>query len=307
MGVRIRVRSAWTQSQEIDLEYEFSQERVVIGRAGSADVQLPHAAVSSVHATIQTRGSGYVLVDEGSTNGTRLNDAVAPAGQVKVLRHGDVIDVGGFQLTVEVGVAVATGTSVEKTSALAQQMVRDMLAGTPQALSQPSLVILNGPAHGERYEIPPPPSVSIVGRADTCDLVVPDADASREHLELRRDLEGTTARDLGSKNGLIVNGKSCKARFLQDRDELLVGSTTIAYENPAASKLHEVEADSDLAIDQLPLLDANEPTPPPQAPPQAIDESPSPGMSPEWIIFGLAALVVIASAVAMYWLLAGGN
>jgi pSer/pThr/pTyr-binding forkhead associated (FHA) protein len=45
-----------------------------------------------------------------------------------------------------------------------------------------------------------------VGRAPSCDCVVPESCVSRRHAELRRDGERWFLRDLGSSNGTRVNG-----------------------------------------------------------------------------------------------------
>ena len=97
MGVRIAVQSLWAKEEPSTFVYEFSHSRIVIGRSRSADVQLPHAAVSPTHATIRTQGSGYVVVDEGSTNGTRVNG-------IKIRRstlcRKDVIQIGSTSYLV---------------------------------------------------------------------------------------------------------------------------------------------------------------------------------------------------------------
>ena len=47
----------------------------------------------------------------------------------------------------------------------------------------------------------------IAGRAEDNEIVVPDINASRKHAEFTRDISGRwTLRDLGSKNGTILNG-----------------------------------------------------------------------------------------------------
>ena len=46
----------------------------------------------------------------------------------------------------------------------------------------------------------------LVGRAATCDCVVPDDCVSRRHAQLWRDGERWLLRDLGSRNGTRVNG-----------------------------------------------------------------------------------------------------
>ena len=65
-------------------------ERTVIGRLQSCDVCLGDANASRQHAAIEREGSGWVLVDLGSTNGTLLNGE--QVDRVR-LRDGDVITV----------------------------------------------------------------------------------------------------------------------------------------------------------------------------------------------------------------------
>ncbi len=44
-----------------------------VGRLPDCGVQLVDASVSRVHAEVRARGDGFVVVDLGSTNGTRVN------------------------------------------------------------------------------------------------------------------------------------------------------------------------------------------------------------------------------------------
>jgi hypothetical protein len=132
MGVRITVQSLWSGGERSSFVYEFAQPRIVIGRSRSSDVQLPHAAVSGTHATIREQGPGYVVVDEGSTNGTRLNEGLLAAGRAKPLRPDDVVDLGGYRLAIEVGVPVATTMSARLTTELARRMLGEQCSpGTP--------------------------------------------------------------------------------------------------------------------------------------------------------------------------------
>jgi pSer/pThr/pTyr-binding forkhead associated (FHA) protein len=129
MGVRITVQSLWTEATPSPFIYDFAQSRIVIGRSRSADVQLPHTAVSGSHASIREQGAGYVLVDEGSTNGTRVNDILVAVGRPKVLRNRDVVNLGGYRLTIEVGVPVAQTMSARLTTDFARRILAEQLAG----------------------------------------------------------------------------------------------------------------------------------------------------------------------------------
>jgi predicted component of type VI protein secretion system len=124
MGVRITVQSLWPESDGATFVYEFAQSKIVIGRSRSADVQLPHAAVSATHATIRAQSAGYVLIDEGSTNGTRINDVLVAPGRPKMLRDQDLVDLGGYRLSLNLGVPVALPTSAR----LSNEHAKNMLA-----------------------------------------------------------------------------------------------------------------------------------------------------------------------------------
>ena len=127
MGVRITVRSLWTEANPSAFAYEFAQSRIVIGRSRSADVQLPHAAVSGAHASIREQDAGYVLVDEGSANGTRVNEIRVVPGRPKILRNRDLVDLGGYRLTIDVGVPVARTMSAGLTEDYARRILSEQL------------------------------------------------------------------------------------------------------------------------------------------------------------------------------------
>ena len=169
MGVRIKVQSLWPKTEASTFVYEFAQSRIVIGRSRSADVQLPHAAVSGTHASIRTQGAGYALFDEGSTNGTRVNEVPIAAGRPKTLRPNDSIDLGGYRLTIEIGVPVAQTMSARLTADYARRMLSEQMSPHgPLELDAELATIQSGPdAHVELLPIgneqpsaPPPPRES---------------------------------------------------------------------------------------------------------------------------------------------------
>ncbi len=134
MGVRIKVRSLWGESSSSVLVYEFAQDRIVVGRGRSADVLLPNTAVSASHATIRTHEVGYAITDEGSTNGTRINESLLAVGRPKILRTGDRIELGGYRLDVELGIPVSQMVSAQLSLTYAARMLETEQQGLdPQA------------------------------------------------------------------------------------------------------------------------------------------------------------------------------
>ncbi len=72
-----------------------------------------------------------------------------------------------------------------------------------------------------------------VGRGRRAALRLADPSASRIHLRLQLDEAGASVEDLGSRNGLRVNGGRARGRrWLRSGDELEVGETLLRYVDP---------------------------------------------------------------------------
>jgi hypothetical protein len=69
-----------------------------LGRSDRADLALGDTAVSAQHARLTREGRTWVVTDLGSTNGTRVNDALV-AGRTS-LGEGDVLALGTVRLQV---------------------------------------------------------------------------------------------------------------------------------------------------------------------------------------------------------------
>ena len=70
----------------------------------------------------------------------------------------------------------------------------------------------------------------LVGRSRECDVTVSDPNVSRRHIELRRGERGWTAVDLGSTNGMKVNGRRVGHAELHAGDRITIGVTDLTFE-----------------------------------------------------------------------------
>ena len=70
----------------------------------------------------------------------------------------------------------------------------------------------------------------MVGRSRECDVVVSDQNVSRRHIELRRGERGWAAVDLGSTNGMKVNGRRLSHAELEPGDRITIGITDLTFE-----------------------------------------------------------------------------
>jgi predicted component of type VI protein secretion system len=85
-------------------------------------------------------------------------------------------------------------------------------------------------AEGRRHVIPP--GGALVGRSRECDVVLADANVSRRHAEVLPAAAGAwTIADLGSTNGVVVNGRRIQGTApLQPGDRIALGTAEISFE-----------------------------------------------------------------------------
>jgi hypothetical protein len=70
----------------------------------------------------------------------------------------------------------------------------------------------------------------VVGRSREADIVLADPNVSRRHAEFRRDESGWHVVDLGSTNGIKVNGRRVPEAALGPGDQITIGVTDLTFE-----------------------------------------------------------------------------
>ena len=84
------------------------------GRADSHRLVLPdpERTISRVHARVVFRGGGYAIVDQGG-NPISVNGQVLGKGKEVPLKHGDLVQIGGYALLVGPGLAQGRGAAAD--------------------------------------------------------------------------------------------------------------------------------------------------------------------------------------------------
>ncbi|MFH8344851.1 FhaA domain-containing protein [Streptomyces sp. NPDC018045] len=80
--------------------------------------------------------------------------------------------------------------------------------------------------NGNRHQISR--STLVLGRSTDADVRIDDPGVSRRHCEIRVGTPATI-QDLGSTNGIVVDGQHTTRATLRDGSRIVVGSTTIVY------------------------------------------------------------------------------
>ena len=95
-------RLVWERADGGRVEFPLTGEVMTVGRDETADIRVDEPLVSRLHARIERRGEGHVVIDLGSTNYTRVNGETV--GE-KALSPGDQVRFGRARCVYVVGMA----------------------------------------------------------------------------------------------------------------------------------------------------------------------------------------------------------
>lgn len=94
-------RLVWERPDGGKVEFALDAEKLEIGRDEDVAIRVDEPLVSRRHASIERRGEGWVVVDLGSTNFTRVNGQ--RVRRERALEHGDELRLGRAKLVFEEG------------------------------------------------------------------------------------------------------------------------------------------------------------------------------------------------------------
>lgn len=106
------------------------------------------------------------------------------------------------------------------------ERVRGPVQATQGARAQKALLV----AEGRRQVVPP--GGAVLGRSHECEVVLTDPNVSRRHAEVRpAGGGGWTVHDLGSTNGVRVNGRAISGEQpLSPGDVLVLGTAEVSFQ-----------------------------------------------------------------------------
>jgi pSer/pThr/pTyr-binding forkhead associated (FHA) protein len=313
MTIQLTVRSEDTSPEPI----AFDMPRVVLGRGPNSDVLLPDPSVSHRHASVRQRGGEYIVLDEGSTNGTFVGPVRLSPGAPRVLRDGDLIRLG--RVWVEVGLThvMPTSNPADLTKANALQLVSAALAAEGGENAHPRVTVQRGPDAGTQLLLKGLHVTYTVGRAKSCNLVLTDEDISREHVEITHREDGFHVKELGSKNGITLGDRRIAAggeASWTANQPLRLGQSILQLHDPAWQVLSELtQGPDEIVAEEIEPPQATDPTQrstpdKPSGRPSEHSRPPAPVPSrASWsmvdvLVALLAVLVLAASAAGLMWL-----
>ena len=238
MALTVVVRSG---DSDTPPKITFDAPRVVIGRGEGCEVRLPDPSVSHRHASIRQRGTEYIVVDEGSTNGTYVGQVLLTPQASRLLKSGDRVRVGRVWLEILIEQVPATLQPQLATKEIALGLVADALKAQGQE-AELVIAVTGGPDTGLHLDLEGFGKRYVIGRGTGADLRVTDGDASRRHVELERQGDQIKIRELGSKNGSLLDGEplSTSPTAWKPGQVLKLGANHLSYTDPIAAALGEL-------------------------------------------------------------------
>jgi pSer/pThr/pTyr-binding forkhead associated (FHA) protein len=233
MALTLRLRSG-----DVDPvpELPFDAPRVVVGRGAGCDLQLPDPSVSLRHASLRQRGSEYVIVDEGSENGTFLGSTRLTKHAPHPVASGDLLRFGRVWVEVRLGPADHP-IEVQASRELARRLVDAAL----EADAKPNGMIVSVEGTELSLRLAEPRRPYLVGGKKGADLRITDLPS--RCLELRRQADqlwvtllGKTEATFGER--ALLEGERAawpKAATLS------VGDVRLVVSDPTARVLEQLE------------------------------------------------------------------
>jgi len=240
----------WALRTESDLlasQFYSLQARTVVGRDPACDLTIDSNLLSRRHAELIIEDDHLRVIDLDSANGTFLNGQKIEEGSA---RPGD-------ELRFDRQRFIVIGPSPPKPRQEDGVEVQTQVRGVPSDATVFVGAVESGAAGGAneggdtqlmateetRFFVPPPsPAVLVelsadleqrrttlenelyrIGRSNECDIVVENKSVSKLHAELAFVEGDWFVKDLGSSNGVLVNGERVEEARLESGDRLQLG------------------------------------------------------------------------------------
>ncbi len=183
----------------------------LLGSRRPAHIALHDRDVSKAHCVIVNTGADVLLKDLHTNTGTFCNNKRVDG--IAVLKDGDIISVGATKLQI----AIQVPEDQADDSACGVEFVE------PGKFREPVHVRLDHTDTQWRIE----DAVVLIGRHDSAAIRLDHEDVSTRHAILFRFVSGPAIFDVGSRNGVWVNGERCALSALRSVERITVGPCTL--------------------------------------------------------------------------------
>lgn len=254
------------------------RDEVTIGRKEGNTIRLTERNVSRKHAKLRRVNGVFLVSDLKSFNGVRVNGRRIEAETE--LKSGDQVVIGDYQLSLQFEGTEQVDTGPTTTAPMVVPATNDgptaLVAAPPPVEAGPParLVMVSPPAPGAEFALTRPKLR--IGRAEDLEIWVNHRSISREHAEVTVENGQVLIRDLGSSNGVRVNGTDTKQGAIQPGDVVELGQ--VRFRMVGAGEQFHFDAERTMQMD-------------------ALSAPPPPNRTPLFIAAGIVAVALVAGAV----------
>jgi len=225
------------------------RDEVTIGRKEGNTIRLTERNISRRHVQLVRVAGIYKLRDLDSYNGVLVNGRKVEGEST--ITSGDQIQLGDYTILVEEEVGARSGAPAHHApgpaalpSSTAPMSASVSLAPSAPLVSSPEptqppltsrrptvparIVMLTPPASGAEFVLPTDAAARL-GRSDEVDCPINHRSVSREHAEIRPMGDQFVIEDLGSANGVTINGRSAKKAELRSGDIIELGQVVFRF------------------------------------------------------------------------------
>ena len=211
------------------------RDQVTIGRKEGNTIRLTERNVSRKHARLYRQEEALYIEDLTSYNGIKVNgDKIAGRSTVK---EGDRIQIGDYHLAVK----------LDRPSDAPEREVRDdkttpfLRDGAPRAMlddvptmqtplglaGRARLVVVSKNFAGREFVLDK--AASVIGRTSDNDIGLDHRSISRRHAKVLREGDHFHIYDLGSSNGVRLNGEPYEQASLKPGDLIDLGHVRLRF------------------------------------------------------------------------------
>jgi pSer/pThr/pTyr-binding forkhead associated (FHA) protein len=253
------------------------RDEVTIGRKEGNTIRLTERNVSRKHAKLRRVNGVFFVSDLKSFNGVRVNGRRIESETE--LKSGDQLVIGDYQLTLQFEGTDQIDTGPTTTAPMAAPDAAEgptaLVAAPPVEAGPPArLVMVSPPAPGAEFALTRPRLR--IGRSEELEIWVNHRSISREHAEIAIDHGTVMIRDLGSANGVRINGVDTKQGALKPGDVLELGQ--VRFRMVGAGEHFHFDAERTIQMDAV------------------VGPAP-PNRTPLFIAAGIVAVALVAGAM----------
>ena len=210
----------------------------------------------------------WLIEDMGSKNGTFIGNERLERGAQRPVTAGTRIALAHINVVFDGPSPRITGA--EGTGTIARRLVSDLFLAAPET-NAPTLTVVEGPSSGSVLRLVERGKDFTIGRSNSCALCIKVNELSREHAAFTRGSNGVVVRDLGSKNGIQVNGVTVSETRLSDGAVIQMGPIKLRLADPEDRYMRDIEAQQDNRVSRAPS-----PVPTPASAPAPAFTAPAP-------------------------------